>query len=70
MNPACRGATLELRLARPGRVVVDVFDALLEERAYRPPWPVQDIIEHFKENSGVLYDPTIVENFFQLMDFQ
>ncbi|MBN1303963.1 MAG: HD-GYP domain-containing protein [Anaerolineales bacterium] len=43
--------------------VVDVYDALQEERPYRSAWPEDKIIAYIKAESGHLFDPEIVRIF-------
>jgi HD-GYP domain-containing protein (c-di-GMP phosphodiesterase class II) len=43
--------------------VVDVYDALTSERPYKKAWPVSEVITHLREQSGRMFDPTIVEAF-------
>ena len=45
--------------------VVDVWDALTNERPYRPAWPKEKVIEHIRENSGTHFDPQMVEMFLE-----
>ncbi len=47
--------------------VVDVYDALTNERTYRPPWPEQKVIEYIHARSGSQFDPRVVEAFLNLM---
>jgi len=53
----------------PARIfaVVDVYDALTSERSYRKPWPREKALAYLRENSGVLFDPKVVEAFLHLM---
>lgn len=46
-----------------GRIVAvaDVFDALLTERPYKQPWPIEDVLAYFREESGQHFDPRLVE---------
>ncbi|MGB1239629.1 MAG: DUF3369 domain-containing protein [Pseudomonadales bacterium] len=46
-----------------GRItaVADVFDALYHNRCYKPAWPLEQVVQHFKEQSGVHFDPDLVE---------
>jgi len=43
--------------------VVDVWDALLFDRPYRKGWPEARVLAYLKENSGVFFDPHIVDVF-------
>ena len=50
-----------------GRIVAvaDVFDALVSERVYKKPWPLEQAMDHFHEQRCLLYDPEVVEAFDQ-----
>jgi hypothetical protein len=48
--------------------VVDVYDALLEDRPYRDAWPADKVIEYIQENRGSLFDPHIVDIFIELVN--
>lgn len=41
--------------------VADVCDALLSDRPYKTPWPLEKVRQHFIENSGTHFDPACVE---------
>ncbi|MCE1253635.1 MAG: PAS domain S-box protein [Anaerolineae bacterium] len=49
-------------------MVVDVWDALISDRPYRPGWNKRDVINYLRENSGVLFDPQIVIVFLDMID--
>lgn len=53
-----------------GRIValVDVFDALSHERVYKPAWPIDDVIEYIRNESGKQFDPMVVEAFEAVLD--
>lgn len=48
-----------------GRItaVADVFDALGSDRVYKKAWPLEKILEFFKEESGKHFDPKLIELF-------
>jgi response regulator RpfG family c-di-GMP phosphodiesterase len=48
-----------------GRItaIADVFDALLHKRCYKEPWPIDKVIELFKEQRGKHFDPQLVDIF-------
>jgi len=48
--------------------VVDVWDALISDRPYRPAWPQEKALEHIKEQSGHHFDPRVVEKFLELLE--
>lgn len=48
--------------------VVDVYDALISERPYKKAFTVKDSLEEIVKNSGVMFDPTVVEAFLTLFD--
>ncbi|MEM3489347.1 MAG: HD domain-containing phosphohydrolase, partial [Nitrososphaerota archaeon] len=48
--------------------VVDVWDALLSDRPYRPRWPRDKVIEYIKMQSGKHFDPLAVELFLGLIN--
>ncbi|HEY0463151.1 MAG TPA: HD domain-containing phosphohydrolase, partial [Polyangiaceae bacterium] len=41
--------------------VADVYDALKQPRCYKPGWDEPRVIEHFRTQSGKLYEATLVE---------
>jgi putative two-component system response regulator len=48
-----------------GRIcaICDVFDALLSERPYKRPWPLEDVLEELRAQAGRHFDPELVERF-------
>lgn len=53
-----------------GRIaaLADVFDALGSERVYKKAWPLEQILEGFKEQQGKHFDPTLVTLFLSHLD--
>lgn len=47
--------------------VVDVFDALTSKRPYKEPFSLETAVAILREGSGKHFDPTIVEEFLQLI---
>ncbi|MEQ4485570.1 DUF3369 domain-containing protein [Cohnella silvisoli] len=49
-----------------GRIaaLADVFDALGSERVYKKAWPLEEILEYFRQESGQHFDPQLVTIFF------
>lgn len=45
--------------------LVDVFDALMSERPYKEPWPLETVLALLKEEVGSHFDPQIVDSFMQ-----
>jgi len=52
----------------PARVfsVVDVYDALSSSRPYRPAWMQEDVLSYIANQSGINFDPDVVECFLAL----
>jgi putative nucleotidyltransferase with HDIG domain len=48
--------------------VVDVFDALMNDRPYRKAMPSAEVIEYLKTQSGKYFDPNVVEMFIRIMN--
>jgi PAS domain S-box-containing protein len=46
--------------------VVDVWEALTSDRVYRPAWAPDEARRFIHQNSGVLFDPQVVEMFFKI----
>lgn len=48
-----------------GRIVsiCDVFDALVSQRTYKEPWPLDKTLSYIRESSGILFDPQLVKPF-------
>jgi len=46
-----------------GRItaIADVFDALLNKRCYKDPWPIDDVVEYIKVEKGKHFDPQLVD---------
>ena len=49
--------------------VIDVWDALVNDRPYRKAWSPEDAIAYIEENSGILFDPTVVKAFSENIQF-
>jgi PAS domain S-box-containing protein/putative nucleotidyltransferase with HDIG domain len=47
--------------------VVDVYDALTNERPYRKAWTKERVLEHIRNLSGIHFDPVVVESFLQMI---
>jgi len=47
--------------------IVDVWDALISDRAYRAAWPFDKVIEYLRQQSGSHFDPHIVSEFINLI---
>ncbi|MFL5401455.1 MAG: HD-GYP domain-containing protein, partial [Gemmatimonadales bacterium] len=45
--------------------VVDAFDAMTTNRAYRPMWPAAEAIGELRRCAGVQFDPEVVEAFLE-----
>jgi HD-GYP domain-containing protein (c-di-GMP phosphodiesterase class II) len=48
--------------------IVDVYDAMLEERPYRDALPIEEVMEHFDQFKGVLYDPVVLNEFLEMIN--
>jgi putative two-component system response regulator len=47
--------------------VVDVYDALSHARVYKPAWPEENVLAHFREQRGRQFDPDLVDAFFRCL---
>jgi HD-GYP domain-containing protein (c-di-GMP phosphodiesterase class II) len=47
--------------------VVDVYDALRSDRPYRKAMPESDVNNYIHEQSGLQFDPRVVEKFFEMI---
>ena len=52
----------------PGRLmaVVDVYDALLSKRVYKPAIPHEAALSMIREGSGTHFDPDVVDGFLEI----
>lgn len=52
-----------------GRIAAlcDVYDALVSKRPYKQPWPQDKVLAYLKENSGLHFDPKLVEAFLEIL---
>jgi response regulator RpfG family c-di-GMP phosphodiesterase len=58
----------EIPLAGRICAVADVFDALMSLRPYKEAWTIDRSVEEIKKESGLSFDPSIVESFFLVLD--
>jgi len=56
----------EIPLSARVFAVVDVYDALISDRPYRPAWPEVKALAYVKEKAGTEFDPAVVEAFMEL----
>jgi HD-GYP domain-containing protein (c-di-GMP phosphodiesterase class II) len=47
--------------------VVDIWDALKNNRVYRKAWPEEKVLEYLKNAAGIELDPDIVETFLEMV---
>lgn len=52
-----------------GRIagLCDVYDALVSKRPYKQPWEPERALQYLRSNSGVHFDPELVEAFFRIL---
>lgn len=55
---------IEARVA----AVADVFDALLAERPYKQPWPLDRALDYLDSERGKHFDPDCIDAFFSQLD--
>ncbi|MEH6627840.1 MAG: HD domain-containing phosphohydrolase [Motiliproteus sp.] len=48
--------------------LVDVFDALVSKRSYKPAWRPEDAKDHLRNNAGEHFDPQVVDAFIRLYE--
>jgi HD-GYP domain-containing protein (c-di-GMP phosphodiesterase class II) len=48
--------------------IVDVWDAITTDRPYRKSWPREKALRYIREQSGIYFDPQLVEMFLQEME--
>lgn len=60
------------RIPLAGRIVTiaDVFDALTQQRPYKPAWPVSDAIAEIDRQRGRQFDPDVVDAFIRVIEQQ
>ena len=58
----------EIPLAARIFAVIDVWDALLSDRPYRSAWVRDKVIDYIKEQSGIQFDPKIVDVFMEMIE--
>lgn len=56
----------QIPLAARVFAVVDVWDALLSGRPYRPAWPEEKATEYIREQAEKHFDPQVAEAFMEL----
>jgi PAS domain S-box-containing protein len=54
----------------PARIfaVIDVYDALTNDRPYRVAWTHEKALQHIRDESGKHFDPEVVETFLKLIE--
>lgn len=48
--------------------VVDVYDALTSDRPYRNRWPRERALEYIRAQSGLHFDPKVVDSFWEMIN--
>lgn len=58
----------EIPLAARIFTIIDVWDAITNDRVYRAAWPKKKALDYIRSQSGKYFDPRIVEVFIQLVN--
>ncbi|MCB2202511.1 MEDS domain-containing protein [bacterium] len=58
----------EIPLAARQFAVVNVYDALLADRPYRPSWDEVDALAYIQSLAGTQFDPSVVTAFFNMLE--
>jgi putative two-component system response regulator len=58
----------EIPLAARVFAIVDVWDALSNDRPYRKALPKEEVVTYIRENSGKHFDPRLVDVFLSIME--
>ena len=58
----------EIPLAARLMALADVFDALVSRRHYKPPFPLERVVDIIREGRGTHFDPRIVDSFLKQID--
>ena len=45
--------------------IIDVYDALIYDRPYRKAWDQETVLDYLKSESGIHFDPSVVDAFFE-----
>lgn len=58
------------KIPLPGRLmaIIDVFDALINERVYKKAYSIEESVNIIKEGIGSHFDPDIAEGFLEILD--
>lgn len=48
--------------------IADVYDALSHKRVYKAAWSDEDVYEEIKRQKGIMFDPKLVDLFFENLD--
>jgi HD-GYP domain-containing protein (c-di-GMP phosphodiesterase class II) len=51
----------EINLFSRITAIADVYDALRGTRCYKEPWPLEEVLEKFKNERGKHFDPDLVD---------
>ena len=60
--------SLDIHLFGRITAITDVFDALSHERIYKKAWEMEKVLEFLKSESGIAFEPKLVDIFFQNID--
>ncbi len=60
----------EIPLAARLFAIVDVWDALIHERPYRPAWPRDMALDYIRDQAGKHFDPRVVRAFLSILNEQ
>ncbi len=55
----------EISLLARITALADVYDALSSDRVYKKAWPRDEVLRHLREQSGAMFDPRLVDLFFE-----